>query len=168
MSQVDFRGILPNKQAVEDYIYAGHATITLLFKVSQVRFTYKICVSKQEIEANKLAVAEGRLKDVVEPVFFVKLLNGHDNEKNYCYIGIIRKTHGLIHTGASQVSQNADSFKAFSWFIKAVQAVQNPEATMPAKLEVWHEDVCGRCGRKLTVPQSISDGFGPECIKMVA
>jgi hypothetical protein len=173
MSQVnlvDFRGVLPTKQAVEDYIYAGHATITLQFKVSDLHFTYKITVKKGDIENNKRAIAEGLPQDVIEPVYFVKVLSGPNNETDYrMYLGSFRKTHGLKWSSThSQVKQTANSFKAFSWFINAIQAVQNPMATMPTKLEVWHEDVCGRCGRKLTVPQSISDGFGPECIKMVA
>lgn len=31
----------------------------------------------------------------------------------------------------------------------------------------WHEGRCGRCGRRLTVPESIESGFGPECIKHI-
>lgn len=31
--------------------------------------------------------------------------------------------------------------------------------------EVWHEGRCGRCGRKLTVPESIETGIGPDCAK---
>lgn len=31
----------------------------------------------------------------------------------------------------------------------------------------WHEGRCGRCGRRLTVPESIESGFGPECIRLV-
>ena len=33
--------------------------------------------------------------------------------------------------------------------------------------EVWHEGKCGRCGAKLTVPESVASGFGPECVKLV-
>jgi hypothetical protein len=32
---------------------------------------------------------------------------------------------------------------------------------------VWHEGRCGRCGRKLTVPESIESGFGPECASIL-
>jgi hypothetical protein len=32
---------------------------------------------------------------------------------------------------------------------------------------VHHEGRCGRCGRTLTVPESIESGFGPECINYV-
>jgi hypothetical protein len=31
---------------------------------------------------------------------------------------------------------------------------------------VWHEGSCARCGKKLTVPESIESGFGPECVKL--
>ena len=36
------------------------------------------------------------------------------------------------------------------------------------KADGWHEGRCGRCGRKLTVPESIEAGYGPECINLVA
>ena len=34
---------------------------------------------------------------------------------------------------------------------------------MPAGLEVFEEDRCGRCGRELTDPVSVERGIGPEC-----
>lgn len=34
---------------------------------------------------------------------------------------------------------------------------------IPPSLEVWHEGRCGRCGRALTVPESIASGIGPVC-----
>lgn len=34
-------------------------------------------------------------------------------------------------------------------------------------LEVWHNGSCGRCHRKLTDPDSIETGFGPECLKII-
>jgi hypothetical protein len=35
-------------------------------------------------------------------------------------------------------------------------------------VEVWHEGTCGKCGRALTVPSSIENGLGPECIKSLS
>ena len=32
-------------------------------------------------------------------------------------------------------------------------------------IELWHEGRCGKCGRVLTVPTSISTGFGPDCLR---
>ena len=33
--------------------------------------------------------------------------------------------------------------------------------------EVYHVGTCGRCGKKLTTPESILTGLGPECCKKV-
>jgi hypothetical protein len=38
------------------------------------------------------------------------------------------------------------------------------EGILGATLEFWHEGRCGRCGRRLTVPDSIASGYGPECV----
>ncbi|MGQ4872128.1 MAG: DUF6011 domain-containing protein, partial [Candidatus Thorarchaeota archaeon] len=32
---------------------------------------------------------------------------------------------------------------------------------LPEKVRIWHEGKCGRCGRRLTVPESIESGYGP-------
>jgi hypothetical protein len=48
---------------------------------------------------------------------------------------------------------------AFGW------AWRHPDSD---KLEVWHEGRCGRCGRRLTVPESIESGLGPECATKAA
>lgn len=61
----------------------------------------------------------------------------------------------------------ADDMKArvFAW-LWATRLSTGRE--LPEQVEVWHEGRCGRCGRRLTVPESISTGFGPECVKKVA
>jgi hypothetical protein len=32
------------------------------------------------------------------------------------------------------------------------------------QLIVHHENHCGRCGRTLTVPESVERGIGPDCL----
>ena len=32
-------------------------------------------------------------------------------------------------------------------------------------IDIYHEGLCGRCGRALTLPKSIISGFGPVCLK---
>jgi hypothetical protein len=39
---------------------------------------------------------------------------------------------------------------------------------LPNFIEIWHEGRCGKCGRTLTVPDSIANGLGPECIKTIS
>ena len=51
--------------------------------------------------------------------------------------------------------------KAFAWFWR----VLNGSGNFPAGFEFWHEGRCCRCGKRLTVPESIQGGIGPECIK---
>lgn len=38
---------------------------------------------------------------------------------------------------------------------------------IPLHLEVFHTGTCGRCGKKLTTPESILTGLGPECCRKV-
>ena len=71
------------------------------------------------------------------------------------------KNNTFAWTGKSKVSQEAPSFIGFDFCFKALSA-----GSMRG-FEIWHEGKCGRCGRKLTVPESIACGFGPECIGMV-
>jgi hypothetical protein len=40
------------------------------------------------------------------------------------------------------------------------------KGALPSGWEFRHEGRCGRCGRTLTVPESIDSGFGPECINL--
>jgi hypothetical protein len=57
------------------------------------------------------------------------------------------------------ISRDAPSARAFDWTWRHIA-----RGIMPDALEIWHEGRCGRCARRLTVPESIAQGFGPECI----
>lgn len=48
--------------------------------------------------------------------------------------------------------------RGFAWFWRTLNG-----GTFPATFEFWHEGRCAACARRLTVPQSIATGFGPEC-----
>lgn len=132
---------LTNVADVRAFALAGNATLTLRSKVSGNRFTYRI-----------------RRPGDDRP-HFVSLLNGSDNEGSYEYLGtIINDSYG--HGRKSKITADAMSAKAFDWFWLAMR-----KNIMPIALEIWHEGRCGRCGRKLTVPESIASGIGPECAK---
>jgi len=97
-------------------------------------------------------------------VFFVSLLSGSSNEEDFSYLGIIPKDDPLSFrlTAKSRAGEQAQSVVAFRWFWKQITA-----GRLPGSMSVWHEGRCGRCGRTLTVPESIASGFGPECIQHV-
>lgn len=144
------QGQITDPKAALSFLLAGKATVTLRSLNSGNRFTYKV-----ELADKRNANDPNEI-----PVWFVSLLNGPDNWTNYAYIGMI-KNNEFRHTAKSKVSKDAPSFLGFEFCFKSIAA-----GTMRG-FEFWHEGKCGRCGRKLTVPESVASGFGPECINMV-
>jgi hypothetical protein len=126
---------------IKNFIFAGNATFTLVNTLTKNRFTYKVRKSKEN------------------DIFFVSVLTGSDNVSNYTFIGFI-KNNKFFHSKKSRISIDSVSFKAFNWFFHYIDSI-------PAIIDVLHEGKCGRCGRKLTTPESIKRGLGPECSNMV-
>lgn len=127
------------------FVLAGKAIFTIVSRATQNRFTYRIKQSKDK------------------QVFFVGLLNGPENTIHYSYIGFIRADSPdvFVHGGMkAYVGNSAPSVKAFDWFWRNVIW-----SNKGALVEMYHVGKCGRCGRALTVPESIKAGIGPECIK---
>lgn len=137
-------GRLMTAEDARTFALAGNATLTLVSVRTGMRFTYKIrqCQDKADL-------------------WFVNLLRGPDNEADFSYLGTIRP-NGFAHGKRSNVSAVAPSAQGFRWFWAQIGAQQLPDT-----LEVWHEGRCGRCGRKLTVPESVAKGFGPECSQIM-
>jgi len=130
--------------AIRDFALAGNATLTVQNPNTGNRFTFKI-----RCKTN----ANGK-----KSPHFVSVLNGSDNYSNYAYIGFIRDDKFIWGGGKAKAGKDSPSVKAFIWFWNHIGN--------PAPAEVWHEGKCGRCGRKLTVPESIERGIGPECAKL--
>lgn len=131
------------------FLLAGNATITLKSQRTGQHFTYKI--------------QEPQKVDLARPAWFVKLLTGPDNTGDYTYLGMITVTPGsaLKTFRATKATRNPESpnFKAFAYTFQALAV----GGQLPAGVEIRHEGRCGRCGRALTVPESIDRGIGPEC-----
>lgn len=141
----EMRGEFKDAMSALQYMQAGKATVTLRSRKTGTRFTFRIRSPK----------------DADNDVLFVGLLTGSDNESSYKYLG--RISRGLLwigrkHPKPGDISRDAPAAKAIDWTWRSL--VKN---VLPDQLEIWHEGRCGRCGRKLTVPESISNGFGPEC-----
>jgi hypothetical protein len=169
------QGLLSTWQAVEDFIFAGNATFTLMSKKTGVRFTYKVRAKKEDLarleqeEDLRLHAAEhGNILEFrpamteSEVTYFVGLLRGPDNLQDYSYMGVLRKnpTRYFWTAASGKVGRQAPAYKALVWFVDAMKCGR---AVLGSSLEVWHAGKCGRCGRKLTVPESIAAGLGPEC-----
>lgn len=132
------------------FMMAGKARFTLESSQTKKRFTYRI----KKIEARR------------GPLWFLSVLTGSDNESHFSYAGTLYQTgqseYMFKWTAKSKVSRDAPSVQAFLWTLRNLN-----RNVVPDQLNVYHEGRCGRCGRTLTVPESIKSGFGPECIGKV-
>ncbi len=130
--------------SVLDFIFAGKATFTVRSKETGKHFTYKLSTPKNQ--------------DVRRPVHFVNLLTGSDNESNYTFFASIFDKQVYKHGRKSRISPDAEGVVAFTWLVRNLQ-----QGTVKDRVEIFHEGKCCRCGRKLTHPDSIESGIGPEC-----
>jgi len=127
--------MLPIKQ----FALAGNATFTVTSKRTGTRFTFKVRKPKPEAP------------------HFVKVLTGPDNENSYTFLGTIFPDGTFKHGQRSSIGPDAPSAVAFAWLWSHI------DEDLSKAVEVHHEGRCCRCGRKLTVPESIESGIGPEC-----
>jgi hypothetical protein len=92
--------------------------------------------------------------------WFVAVLTGGDE---YQFHGMIRADHeGNLWFWRSNKSHFTDDSPAGAAWCYIFENVVQGER-LPPGVELWHEGRCGRCGRALTVPESIRNGIGPEC-----
>ena len=123
------------EKGIARYAFAGKAILTV--RANDQRFTYRVTESE-----------DGEL-------YFVSVLR---NDGRYDYIGIVVKAKRTFRwTRGSRIAFDAPSVVMFRQLFTRF-LIRNYDG-----LEVWHEGTCGRCGRKLTVPDSIENGLGPVC-----
>ena len=127
------------------FALAGNAVFTIVSKRTGTRFTFKVQAAENA------------------PMHFVKVLTGPDNATDYKYLGFMRR--GVYFHGGekAKIAKDAPSAIAFDWFWRSLARQENLD-----KVEIHHEGRCGRCGRPLTVPESIQSGYGPECVTKVS
>lgn len=139
------RALLTNAVDTRTFVLGGNARVTLVSERTGARFTYRVRASN-----------DGRVN-------FVALLSGSDNDSDYEFIGTIFSDGAYRPGRKSRVSPDAPSAKAFDWVWRRLAA-----DIMPTEVQVWHEGRCGKCGRVLTTPASISRGMGPVCAEKLA
>lgn len=132
-----------NKELVPKFALAGNAIITLYSGNTGVHFTYKISRHRDD-------------KDL----YFVKLLRGADNNADYSYIGCYYKDTNRFNPCKPWKDRNLDLWPPS---MRAIKCFFEHLYNLPKALHVYHEGRCGKCGRRLTTPESIERGFGPEC-----
>lgn len=129
---------------LREFLLAGNAKFTLRSEKSLKHYTYKI------------------RKPGNDPVWFVSRLAA-DNA--YRYLGCIFEDEDFIFRTSKKTApydHYSEAFAAFKWFWEKL----DKEKRIPNNVTAWHEGKCGMCGRELTDPVSIKNGFGPDCSKL--
>ncbi len=131
------------------YAFAGNATITLQSLKTEKHFTFKVKQAEVDLHSTRAPI----------PTYFVNLLcDGSADDGAFRYLGLVQNGQFRL-TRNSKAGIDAPSVKAFAFFMKLTDLHKD--------LVVRHEVRCGRCGRTLTVPESIDRGIGPECAQMM-
>lgn len=120
------------------FVFGGKAIFTIVSKATGVRFTFELRKAKNS------------------SAYWVFLFQGRDNTTDYRYIGAFVNERYR----PKNVNSDAKSHRAIGWFLDKVIS-----GRLPDSLELWHFGKCGVCARRLTVPESIKSGIGPECAK---
>jgi uncharacterized protein DUF6011 len=139
--------------------------VTIVSKRTGTRFTYEIAEKDPDER-------QGQVKP--SRVFFVDVLTGMNNERDFSALAVVTEKPMLVprgrpggltvrqsfHARAAKISADAPSAVAWRWFFELIRR-GDEEAFL--QVEVYHEGRCGRCGRRLSVPSSVASGMGPEC-----
>lgn len=157
-------GRITSPAAALKFILAGNAYFTLRSAKTGTRYTYRVRraesvdTNQKNLPLPELAKVNAA-EAVRKPMYFVSLLAGPDNGADYVYLGIIGNNGCFTLTRKSRMTRVSPPVVAISWTLTKLQNL----SVLPNDLEIWHEGRCGRCGRMLTVPESIAAGLGPEC-----
>jgi len=137
------------EQNIRQFVLAGNAYFTLLNTDTGNRLTFRVRQPNEDAP------------------HFVSVLTGPENSSDYTFLGTIfdagTENARYFHGRRSRISRDAQSARVFNWFFTRLLS-----GNLPESVEIWHEGRCGRCGRRLTVPESIATGFGPVCVNIGA
>ena len=91
--------------------------------------------------------------------FFVSLALLQDGDQGHRYVGAYFADSGRFSPGRDASPREVQ----IAEFL--LSAIRNPARLQRAEIE--HAGQCLRCGRTLTVPESIRSGYGPECFSQL-
>lgn len=146
MTEAGQRGRLLTAANAHRYITSGHAAVTVVSVSTGNRYTYRV----------------GRQRPT-QP-WFVKVMFGPDNTGDFAYMGHFFSDRGVYTPGRYPAKTNITPEdvrqRVFGRLWRAILL-----GSLPPEVELWHEGTCGRCGRPLTVPESVAQGLGPDCLE---
>ena len=147
------RGQLTTPEALYTYIKGGHGKLTVISLNTDQRFMYRFSRLKED--------QDRRGKELLNRPIFVCLVTGRDFDK-WPFIGTcwLKPDQRIQFNSARKNAANVPSraLVAFGFLVSLVIRQK-----LPSKIEIWHEGKCCICGRELTDPTSVAQGYGPVC-----
>ena len=140
-------------QDIEKFIFAGNCTFTMFNSRTGKHLTYKV----QKLKPHK------KKPGTTDDVWFISALTGSNNEDDFAFIGSIRFPNAVCsynHSAKAKLPKDDLRSISFAWFAQNINA-------LPDSIRVFHEGTCAKCGRKLTVPESVKSGYGPSCYRSI-
>jgi len=127
------------------FVLGGNAVFTLVSRKTNNRYTYRVRAATRK-NANDF--------------YFVDRLVGDDNTSDYAYFGVLyRSVSGSWVFRNKKLTDDSPIARALEWLFAGLDL----GADLPGAVEFWTSGHCSRCGRLLTVPESIELGMGPVC-----
>ena len=150
------RGQLQTVDEILNFMLAGSATMTLQAPSGAKHYTYKVKLAKSRDDDP----ANAPLR------WFVNLLSGPDNTTDFTYIGMLENTQrrgDVMRFRLTRASRLGSEAMPVVWFRRLIEAIVAEDPERLSRGAFLHEGRCGKCNRKLTVPESIRTGIGPVC-----
>lgn len=149
--------VIRDIKEVRLFVLAGRACFTLKSIKTGKHLIYKIIKTKKQ-------------NAMIGKTFFVKAKNSQNQYLYFAHIKEIETTDSINtinywHADNAQVERKDILSRGFYWFMRHLFSTG---ASKIEQVEFWHNGNCGRCGKPLTDPKSISRGFGPHCYKLTA
>lgn len=143
--------------AFRTFMFQGKALFTLQNTEKDTHITFRV----QTLKRKRHQPEETRYFDV-----YVKALN--DKYQGNRYIGRIdRRTKSF--KPYNYIEKDHVGIQTIDWLIRQwrnLEAWTTPEVEgQEPKLKIFHLGFCCKCGLPLTVPESIQNGIGPQCMK---
>lgn len=147
----DTKAFISNDAALP-FMLAGKSEFTVVSMRTAVRFSFKLTKKKSTSGAAGAA----------EFIYFVNVIHGD----NSIYGGLLyfdNRTEAFMFSKGKTGLVGAEDVR-----IKSLLYIVNNLLAKNYGIDVsiYHCGKCGRCGKKLTTPESVLTGLGPECCKL--
>jgi len=155
-------GAILSHKAVPAYVWAGQAEFTVVSPKTGARYTYQVRAPRRSKDGTQRFTRE---QSVDSPLRFVHVVDDGAHFLGTCYLqdgpdGGTQVRRYVHSQERSRLPADDEAVKVAQWMLENLHR-------LPLGLEVWHLGRCARCGRKLSVPESLTSGIGPDCAEQM-